>query len=67
MIKISSPSQMEQLLLRCVRPLKQVKLPAEVYGRKDVNVLFDYDLTRSFTPDMRVADKAGYLKNVTLA
>lgn len=42
------------------------EIAAEVYGLKDVNVLFDYDLTRSFTPDMRVADKAGYLKNVTL-
>ena len=42
------------------------EITGEVYGRKDVNVLFDYDLTRSFTSDMRIADKAGYLKKVTL-
>jgi len=41
------------------------EISGEVYGRADVNVMFDYDLTRTFTPDMRAADKAGYLSNVT--
>ena len=42
------------------------EISGEVYAHKDVNVLFDYDLTRTFTPDMRLADKAGYLQKVTL-
>tara|TARA_B100001245_G_scaffold63987_1_gene44353 strand:+ start:25 stop:921 length:897 start_codon:yes stop_codon:yes gene_type:complete len=42
------------------------EITGEVYGRQDVNVLFDYDLTRTFTPDMRAADKVGYLQKVIL-
>ncbi len=41
------------------------EIASEVYDREDVNVMFDYDLTRSFTPDMRAADEAGHLKRVT--
>ncbi|WP_299852754.1 hypothetical protein [uncultured Roseovarius sp.] len=41
------------------------EIAGEVYGRDNVNVLFDYDLTRTFTPDMRAADEGGYLKDVT--
>lgn len=41
------------------------EIAGEVYGRDDVNVLFDYDLTRTFTPDMRAANEAGYLQDVT--
>ncbi|MFT6091265.1 MAG: ornithine cyclodeaminase/alanine dehydrogenase-like protein (mu-crystallin family) [Sulfitobacter sp.] len=41
------------------------EIAGEVYGRDDINVIFDYDLTRSFTPDMRAADHAGHLKHVT--
>lgn len=41
------------------------EIAGDVYGRDDVTVLFDYDLTRRFTPDMRKADEAGYLGQVT--
>lgn len=41
------------------------EIAGDVYGREDVNVLFDYDLTRSFTPDMRAADADGHLREVT--
>lgn len=40
------------------------EIAGDVYSREDVNVMFDYDLTRSFTPDMRAADESGYLSNV---
>lgn len=42
------------------------EIAGEVYGHDDVNVVFDYDLTRSFTPDMQAADKAGFLDDVSL-
>lgn len=42
------------------------EIAGDVYGRDDVNVFFDYDLTRSFTADMKAADAAGHLTDVTL-
>jgi ornithine cyclodeaminase/alanine dehydrogenase-like protein (mu-crystallin family) len=42
------------------------EIAGSVYARDDVNVIFDYELTRSFTADMKAADKAGYLNNVSL-
>ncbi len=42
------------------------EIEGKIYSRDDVNTLFDYDLTRTFTPDMRAADKAGYLDKVML-
>lgn len=42
------------------------EIAGDVYGRDDVNVMFDYDLTRTFTADMRAADKNGHLEDVTL-
>lgn len=41
------------------------EIAGDIYSRGDVNVMFDYELTRSFTPDMNAANKAGHLKNVT--
>ncbi len=41
------------------------EITGEIYGRKDVNVIFDYDLTRRFTPDMKKAEEAGHLSDVT--
>lgn len=41
------------------------EIAPSVYGREDTTVFFDYDLTRSFTPDMRSADEAGHLSQVT--
>ena len=41
------------------------EIAGDVYGRDGVNVIFDYDLTRTFTPDMRAADAAGHLQDVT--
>ena len=41
------------------------EIAPNVYAHDDFNVFFDYDLTRSFTSDMRAADKAGHLSNVT--
>ena len=41
------------------------EIAGDVYGLDDVNVLFDYDLTRTFTPDMRAADADGHLQDVT--
>ncbi len=34
-------------------------------SRDDVNVLFDFDLTRTFTSAMRTADASGHLQDVT--
>ncbi|MGI2170411.1 hypothetical protein ACROAE_09465 [Shewanella sp. MF05960] len=42
------------------------EITGEVYGLDNINVVFDYDLTRSFTPDMKAANKAGFLNNVSL-
>ena len=42
------------------------EIEGKVYAREDVNTLFDYDLTRTFTPDMRAANEAGYLDKITL-
>lgn len=42
------------------------EIAGSVYARDDVNTIFDYELTRSFTPDMKATDKAGYLNNVIL-
>jgi len=41
------------------------EIAPDVYGREDINLLFDYDLTRSFTPDMRAAGKGGHLTKIT--
>jgi ornithine cyclodeaminase/alanine dehydrogenase-like protein (mu-crystallin family) len=40
------------------------EIAGDVYGRDDVNVIFDYDLTRTFTHDMRAANDAGHLGDV---
>ena len=45
---------------------KTGEITGDIYSRDDVNVMFDYDLTRSFTADMKAADKAGHLDNVLL-
>lgn len=42
------------------------EIAGSVYARDDVDVVFDYELTRSFTPDMQAADKAGQLNKVSL-
>lgn len=42
------------------------EIVGSVYARDDVNVIFDYELTRSFTADMQAADKAGHLHNISL-
>lgn len=42
------------------------EIAGSVYARDDVNTIFDYELTRSFTPDMKATDKAGHLNNVIL-
>ncbi|WP_342075479.1 hypothetical protein [Yoonia sp. SS1-5] len=42
------------------------EIAGDVYSRDDVQVFFDYDLTRSFTPDMKAADAAGHLTDVTM-
>lgn len=41
------------------------EIAGDVYGRDDVDTMFDYDLTRTFTPDMRAANEAGHLSKVT--
>ena len=41
------------------------EIAGDVYSRPDVDVMFDYDLTRTFTPDMRAANDAGHLSEVT--
>jgi hypothetical protein len=40
------------------------EIARDVYSHPEVNVIFDYELTRSFTADMRAADKAGHLEKV---
>ncbi|MCW8879072.1 MAG: hypothetical protein OQK51_18625 [Kangiellaceae bacterium] len=42
------------------------EIAGTIYNRDDVNVMFDYDLTRGFTPDMQAADNAGFLGKVLL-
>ena len=41
------------------------EISENIYSRNDVNVMFDYELTRSFTSDMNAANKAGHLESVT--
>lgn len=41
------------------------KIAGTIYDREDVNVIFDYELTRNFTPDLQAADKAGHLDKVS--
>ncbi|GAB2686498.1 hypothetical protein [Aliiglaciecola aliphaticivorans] len=42
------------------------EIAGNVYARDDVNVIFDFELTRHFTADMKAADRMGYLNNVLL-
>ena len=40
------------------------EIAKEIYGRGDVNVFLDYDLSKTFTEDMKKVNELGYLDNV---
>jgi hypothetical protein len=40
------------------------EISKEIYGRKDVNIFLDYDLSKVFTEDMRKVNDLGFLQEV---
>ena len=40
------------------------EISKEIYGRDDVNIFFDYELSKTFTEDMRKVNDLGYLEDV---
>jgi hypothetical protein len=40
------------------------EISTEIYTREDVNIFLDYELTKTFTEDMRKSNNLGYLDQV---